>query len=187
MRKNRCRRVLITLLSVAVVAIGLAACQKLESVPNLQIGIPDLNISDLLVQENSVFTSGQPSQQQLKEALQLGIKAVINLRTPSEQIGQYWSEQKTTEQQGAEYYNIPVNGIDGLNVQNAQALTKLLNKYQGKPVLVHCASGNRIGALVAIASKSEGDSIEKALAKGKQWGMTREKLVEIIKTQLIGF
>ena len=39
---------------------------------------------------------------------------------------------------------------------------------------MHCASGNRVGALMAISSvELDGATVEDAIAVGKAWGLTR--------------
>ncbi len=49
---------------------------------------------------------------------------------------------------------------------------KILSGFNG-PVLVHCASGNRVGALFALREKANGATNEQAIAAGKTAGMTR--------------
>ena len=39
-------------------------------------------------------------------------------------------------------------------------------------MLVHCASGNRVGALIALSAADEGVPVEEALARGRAAGMT---------------
>ncbi|MFC5577936.1 hypothetical protein ACFPOA_07935 [Lysobacter niabensis] len=52
-----------------------------------------------------------------------------------------------------------------------QAFDAMLREAK-RPVLVHCASGNRVGAIVALrAAWMEGRSTEDAIAIGKTWGL----------------
>ena len=39
--------------------------------------------------------------------------------------------------------------------------------------LVHCASGNRVGALIALQHGLESGDVDAAIAEGKRWGLTR--------------
>ncbi|MER2176978.1 MAG: hypothetical protein ABS955_04680, partial [Stenotrophomonas maltophilia] len=54
---------------------------------------------------------------------------------------------------------------------NAKALRTVLAQSQG-PVLLHCASGNRAGALLALLQAREGASVDDALTFGRAAGMT---------------
>ena len=57
----------------------------------------------------------------------------------------------------------------------------MLESYDG-PVLIHCASSNRVGALLALRESLRGASDEEALEFGKQAGMTR--LEPLVKERL---
>ncbi len=119
----------------------------------------------------NVVTGGQPTVEGLQQASELGFRTVINLRTPGESpIG-----QEAVEAAGMSYVSIPVSGASGLTRENAQALAEALNQAEG-PVLVHCGSGNRVGALFALkAYHVDNASPEAALAVGIESGLTRLK------------
>jgi protein tyrosine phosphatase (PTP) superfamily phosphohydrolase (DUF442 family) len=42
-----------------------------------------------------------------------------------------------------------------------------------EPVLVHCGSANRVGALIALSEFSETGDLDKALEAGRAAGLTR--------------
>lgn len=116
-----------------------------------------------------VITGGQPSQRQLERAASLGVSTVINLRMPQESGG----KREDVEALGMRYVSIPVDGADGLTVENARALAEALETSE-LPVIVHCGSGNRVGALFAIKAKElDGMSAEESLAIGQSAGVTR--------------
>jgi len=54
--------------------------------------------------------------------------------------------------------------------ENAKALSALLAQAEG-PVLVHCASGNRVGGLLAVAMAQNGMTTAQALDFGRSAGM----------------
>jgi protein tyrosine phosphatase (PTP) superfamily phosphohydrolase (DUF442 family) len=73
-----------------------------------------------------------------------------------------------------DYINIPVSGARGITSQNSQALIKALSDSSKYPVMIHCASGNRVGALFALdAAQRAKLPVEEAINIGKQSGMTR--------------
>lgn len=118
---------------------------------------------------DGITTAGQPSAPQLEAVAEAGYKTVIDLRTPGEDRGM--DEKATVEGLGMHYANLPVQGASGVTYANAAALEKLLAKAPG-PVLIHCASGNRVGALLALRAKLDGADNESALALGVASGVT---------------
>ena len=116
-----------------------------------------------------ITTAGQPSAEQLAAAAKSGFKSVIDLRGPNEDRGM--DERSAVEGLGMSYVSLPVEGSDGVSYANAAALDKLLAGVEG-PVLIHCASGNRAGALLALRDKLGGADSESALALGVASGLT---------------
>jgi uncharacterized protein (TIGR01244 family) len=115
-----------------------------------------------------IVTGGQPTLEQFEEARAKGFRMVINLRTPSEP----GPSPEEIQALGLAYRSIPVAGADGLTEDNARALATALEEAKG-PVIVHCGSGNRVGALFALkAFALDGKSPEEALALGKKAGLT---------------
>ncbi len=120
----------------------------------------------------SVISAGQPDAAQLQNLAGVGLAAVINLRTPGEDPG--FDEAEVLRSEDVAYYHVPVAGSAGLSPENVQRLDRLLARHAGQPVLVHCASGNRVGALFALrAHWLQGAEADSALAEGRSAGMTR--------------
>ena len=116
-----------------------------------------------------LYTGGQPSAAQLQQAATAGITTVIDLRQPTEDRG--FDETATAASLGLHYVRIPVGGAAGLTPAKVQALQAALAQANG-PVLLHCASGNRVGALLALMKAQQGASTEQALQFGREAGMT---------------
>lgn len=128
-----------------------------------------------------ILSGGQPSAAQLTAAAQKGYKTVINLRPAAEQ-GDF-NEAQYVKALGLNYINIPVAGADGLTTANSQALHQALSDASNYPVLLHCASGNRVGALFALDAHRRAQlPADKALEIGKQTGLTH--LEETVRTLL---
>ena len=71
------------------------------------------------------------------------------------------------------FVSIPITSADDLTEESAQSLSEALAATEG-PAVVHCASGNRVGALFALKAFYVDDmSAEEAVAFGKESGMTR--------------
>jgi len=125
---------------------------------------------------------GQPNLQTLDEIRAAGYGVVIDLRSPDEDRG-LDDERGAVEDRGMSYFALPIaNGAD-VTYENASKLNELLAQSD-KPVFVHCGSGNRAGALLALRAKLNGADNETAIEAGKQTGLTglepvvRERLEE---------
>lgn len=122
---------------------------------------------------DDIATAGQPSDDALADVHQAGFKAVLSLRT--EQEGSL-EEKPKVEALGMEYYNIPI-GRDGFSPEMIEEFRTILADNANRPILIHCASSNRVGALWYIHQVlNGGETEEAALAEGKKAGLTSEAL-----------
>ncbi len=125
-----------------------------------------------------ILTGGQPTLQQLETAVARGYRTVINLRP----VNEGGTTREDVEGLGMSYVLIPVAGAEGLTIENTRALNDALRDAE-RPVIVHCASGNRVGALFALrAFHVDGKSADEALEIGKIAGLTR--LEPVVRHQL---
>jgi protein tyrosine phosphatase (PTP) superfamily phosphohydrolase (DUF442 family) len=115
-----------------------------------------------------LLSCGLPSPKDLQNAKAAGIKTIVNLCGAHETPG----EAEFVAQLGLNYANIPVSGPADLTVANASALGEILNDCSNHPVLIHCMSGNRVGALLALkAFHVDNKSPERALQFGLAAGL----------------
>ena len=115
-----------------------------------------------------LYTAGQPAAGDWARLPGLGIVTVINLRPPEEL--QDRDEAAEVRAAGLAYVNIPIAGPDAVTPANARALQDAIAAARGK-VLVHCSSGNRAGALLALAARAQGMTAQQALDFGKAAGL----------------
>lgn len=116
-----------------------------------------------------VVTGGAPSAEQLRAAQALGYQTVISL-LPSQERDE--GAPEAVEQLGMRFVSIPIAGADDLTEENARELGRVLRSAE-RPLILHCASGNRSGALLALAAfYVEGVSAESALELGLRAGLT---------------
>lgn len=151
------------LASMLVMALSTITVQAAEPLAELQI-------KNLKRPSQQVWASGQPTKTQIKQLAGAGITHVINLRPKAETD---WQEARLVESQGIVYHHLPIAGAAGVTFENAAKFDKLLSSLNGEPVLVHCASGNRVGGLVALQAIAGGETEQAAIEKGRAWGLTR--------------
>ena len=144
---NRLPAVILAL-SFLVLSTALAAP------PTLLLPVPNARIPVA-----GVLSGGQPTQDQIAAAGAAGYKTVINLR-PDTEPGFAWEAAAVK--------------AAGLTKDNVVRLDVALKEAGSNgPVLLHCASGNRIGALLALrAVWLEGKDPAAALEYGKASGLT---------------
>ena len=161
--------------------LALAACSQEPTLDNDIIAQAD--IVNMLAPEENIISSGQPTEEQFQVLADAGIKHVINLRTPQEMD---WDEAGLVESLGMQYHSIPVAVSAGLTRENAQELYDLLENFAGEPVVVHCASGQRVGALIALsAQQNRGMDAGDALEEGRRWGLSSPRLTPVVR-QVLG-
>jgi len=128
-----------------------------------------------------VTTAGQPDAAALEALAKQGYVAVVDLRTPEEDRG--LDERKTVEELGMSYIPLPVAGADGLTYDNATVLDQIMRDAKG-PVLIHCATSNRVGGLLSLVEHLRGASPEDSLAKGVEAGLKSPALRSAVEEHL---
>ena len=117
-----------------------------------------------------VFLASQPQSQDFEQAKQGGVKTVINLRLPDE-VTEFNEEQLVTDL-GMQYHNPGFKGPDMLTNEVFDQVRSLLNDADNKPILLHCSSANRVGAVwLAHRVLDSGLSYDDALAEAKVVGL----------------
>jgi len=123
-----------------------------------------------VVPVQGVTTAGQPDAAALTIFAEQGYKTVIDIRTEPEDRGM--DEATVIGDLGMKYIVLPIDKPEAINFDNARELSKLIAESEG-PVLVHCGSSNRVGALFALQKSLDGAEDEVALEYGREAGMTR--------------
>lgn len=131
---------------------------------------PSTATVQLMEPRPGLFSAGQPAPRDWNAlARERGITTVVNLRG-SDELGDR-DEASEVRAAGLAYHQIPVSGPGDIDDANAGRLWRLLSATEG-PVLVHCGSGNRVGALLAIgAARDGGMATEEAIAFGRAAGL----------------
>lgn len=118
-----------------------------------------------------LLTGGQPAPDDWARLRDAGVATVVNLRTP-EEMGERDAAGEARAA-GLSYVSLPVDGVADITEANARALWERVDGAADRGLtLVHCASGNRVGALLALgAAQSGAMAPDQALAFGRAAGL----------------
>lgn len=156
-------RGVLRIVAIAFVLVLFAGCASTAPVATA----PALALVEVLP---GLYTAGQPAPGDWDAIAARGVTTVVNLRTAEELAGR--EEAAEVRAAGLRYVGIPAAGADGITVDNARRLHRALAPEHGR-VLVHCASGNRAGALLALEqAQFDGVPAETALELARKAGMT---------------
>ncbi len=145
-------------------AMTLAACAG----PSTGGELPD--IANARAPAPGIVTAGRLAADDIATLQEAGIRHVIDLTPDAETPG--FDEATAVRGAGLAYANLPLAGAADLTRENVQAFDTMLREA-GQPVLVHCGSGNRVGAMAALrAAWIDGQPLEQAIATGREWGLT---------------
>lgn len=116
-----------------------------------------------------VATGGQPADAHLKALAKAGFTTVLDLRAADEPRG--FNEAAAMKAAKLSYELLPVTPAT-LDDGTFDRFRALMKKAGGKGVFVHCASGNRVGAvMVPWLVLDRGWPIEKAVSSAKAGGL----------------
>lgn len=120
-----------------------------------------------------IFFSGQPTEEQLKELKKQGFATVISLRGTSENAG--YDEEKVAKSHSLKFFRIPIKSAKAMTPEKVNEITKTIvkNRPNGR-VLVHCASGGRVGLWAGAHFKNDhGYSEADAMKVAQEIGMSK--------------
>ena len=116
-----------------------------------------------------VYLAGQPSADDFAIAKKDGIKTVINLRMPGEMR---FDEKGVLKELRIEYHYLPFAAPDTLKDEIFEKSLKVLGDKKKQPVLLHCASANRVGAIWLVHRVlTDKVPFDKALKEAKEVGL----------------
>ncbi len=162
-------------------ALLLLAGHPLSAEARADVDPLEIGIRNAKMPAEDLLVGGQPTPEQLAEVAKAGFHTVVNLRASGEQSE--WDEAEKSAELGMAYFALPIASGKDLTADKARRLDEILSSIDALPALVHCASGNRVGALLALkAFYVEGDDTETALRKGTEAGLTG--LTDIVKEHL---
>jgi uncharacterized protein (TIGR01244 family) len=169
MKKNI--SVMISLLMFAALAIGQTKDERLAKIEQELKG----DIPRLLCLNENFATAGQPSDAAFTKLASHGFKSVLNLRTDAEGIDLV-REGEMIEKAGLRHINIPI-GRGPFKEEQVKEFIAAVKDKKNQPMLIHCGSANRVGALwMVYLVLDQGVTEDKALEEAARIGLTSPDL-----------
>jgi protein tyrosine phosphatase (PTP) superfamily phosphohydrolase (DUF442 family) len=126
-------------------------------------------IRNFLQVNEQYCTGGQPRLEHLAKLKADGVKAIINLRQPSEHRAP--EEEAEAKKLGLRYFNIPVIYGEPKDEQVDEFL-KITDDPENRPAFIHCAAAIRVGAFWMIRRVlRDGWPVEKAEEEAVKIGL----------------
>src|SRR5262245_53202535 len=166
--------------SVAVSTAGIAAEQQPKDRGRLDQVERHLksDVPRVLCLDDNFATGGQPSEQAFAKVAASGFHSVMSLRTAAEGIDLI-KERARVEKTGLRYFNIPVVSTVP-RAEQADEFIKMVKEKSNHPMLINCASANRVGAFMMICRVVEqGWNAEKALGEALKIGLRGRRTQEV--------
>lgn len=117
------------------------------------------------------YAAGQPTPVDLAGLAREGVRTVINLRGTDEPVD--YDEAAEAARLGLRYVALPITGPADLDRERVQAFGRALDDARREGgVLIHCATSNRVGAMVALDEAiNRRCALPEALARGRAAGL----------------
>ena len=114
---------------------------------------------------------GALDEEKVAALAKAGLDVVINLQ-PDEELS--FDEAAAVERVGMGYEHLPISGAADLKQLKILAFDNILRQHHGKKIAVHCGSGNRVGAAIAVrAGWLRGRKMDTAMERGRSHGLTK--------------
>ena len=131
--------------------------------------------------DDNTIVCGALDEEKVAALAAAGVELVLNLQ-PDDELN--FDERAAVERAGMHYEQLPISGAKDLKQLNILAFDNILRQYHGKKTVMHCGTGNRAGAAVALrAGWLRGRKMDTALERGRSHGLT--KLEEEVHNRLL--
>lgn len=168
---------LVRKLLAALLLVTAAPLVAAEEPAPLELGLAPVEVTDVdgvyrnLYRDGRVYVAGQPDAESLARFKELGVSAVVSLRTAAEMDDRDrvpFDEAARLEELGIEYVHLPIGGEEQpFRPEVLERLDDVLRRHPG-PILLHCTVAWRASWVwTAYLVRFQGLSLDDALARGQ--------------------
>lgn len=175
------------LLGASILVIGVLGCGAKAVVPEKPDDPPPAAATASAVepvllgslaahQVGDVYLAGQPAVEDIAAMRAKGVVRVISLRVPDEEP---FNEASAIEAAGIDFTRIGFIGAGELTDEIFDQVRAALNDEQQRPVVLHCASANRVGAVwLAHRVLDDGLPLDQSIEEARTIGLRSSALQE---------
>ncbi|HXG67931.1 MAG TPA: protein tyrosine phosphatase family protein [Blastocatellia bacterium] len=147
------------------------------------------DVPNILCVDEKFATAGQPADAAFGKLAANGYRSVLNLRSANEGVD-LERERELVEKAGMRYISIPVVS-SAPKAEQAEAFIKAVSEANNHPMLIHCASANRVGAFfmiyrVLVQGWPEDKALEEATRIGLKSPVLKQFAQDYIASQKQG-
>ena len=167
------------LLAISAFAVlALAGCRPQPAATPTPT-IVELGSTQPAFQWDSIYLGGQPSEADFTIIRNRGVRTVVDLRKPGE-IN--WNEPAVVEGLDMKYVSLPFRAPEELTPELIDQALAILRDQSQQPMLVHCSSNNRVGAIWYAYRRLDGGlSPDAALAEAQAIGLRTMAYLDPVK------
>jgi protein tyrosine phosphatase (PTP) superfamily phosphohydrolase (DUF442 family) len=119
----------------------------------------------------NTIVCGALDEEKVAALAEAGVELVINLQ-PDDELS--FDEAAAVERAGMNYEQLAISGAADLKQLKILAFDNILRQHHGKKTALHCGSGNRVGAAIALrAGWLRGRKMDTAMERGRGHGLTK--------------
>jgi uncharacterized protein (TIGR01244 family) len=180
MRRSQSFKSVVAALAVAVVtAHGPGANNAAAQAVGIEVPFGD-KVGPALTNYNrlrpKIATAGLLKDGAISQIKLLGFTAILDLRTSEEGTD---VEKKAVEAAGLRYFNIPVKDVP--SDAQVEEFARIVEDVAHFPILIHCGSAGRVGAMWTLYRARNGIQISIAVDEGRTIGMKRDREDAVLK------
>ena len=159
-----------------VAVLILAACGARAKAPSSWVADEAPNYRRL---DNGLATANAITLPAVPKLAAAGFKTIVDLRTSGERgVG---DEAAAAGRSGIHYVNVPID-LATLSADDVREVAALLDDTDNHPLLMHCSSGNRVGAVMALYREQiHGVDYETARREARTVGLQWPEAVEAVE------
>ena len=119
-----------------------------------------------------IGTGGQLAGGAMEELKAMGFTTVVSLLNPDEGLE---AEREAAHEAGLNFFSLSVSS-KAPTAEQVEEFARIVSTTGNYPVLVHCASSNRVGAMWALYRHHMGVPVEIALEEAKAAGLKTSRV-----------
>jgi uncharacterized protein (TIGR01244 family) len=166
--------------SLAIIALSLIATaapgfsQQSERLAKIEQALKD-DVPRIVCVDESFATAGQPKETAFAKLAASGFRSVLNLRTDAEGVD-LAREREMAEKASLRYISVPV-APPSITSETVNAFISAVKDRSNHPMLIHCGTANRVGAMMMIYRVlDQGWPEDKAAEEAARIGLTSPNL-----------